>query len=215
MDHGDSAYDPALPDATVEKLRRWHQGDPAALEALIQEHLGWLLAEVRRRISPRLRRKVESQDIVQDAMVRLLRYGPRFVPANKGQFRALLARIVLNTILDGRAFHENPKRDMDREQPVPSRTVLILGAAGRALTKPDEAAERDEIGEWLRLGLEFLDPDDRKVIHLRQWEGLEFGDVAERLGLATADAARMRFQRALPRLAQKVQELKAGRLASA
>jgi DNA-directed RNA polymerase specialized sigma24 family protein len=46
---------------------------------------------------------------------------------------------------------------------------------------------------------------------LRQWDGLSFGDVGERLGIAE-DAARMRFQRALGRLARLVQRLRAGEL---
>jgi DNA-directed RNA polymerase specialized sigma24 family protein len=63
----------------------------------------------------------------------------------------------------------------------------------------------------VRLALELLDPDDRDVIVWREYDGLSFADIATRLGLGEAHA-RVRFQRALPKLGKKLQQLQQGRL---
>jgi DNA-directed RNA polymerase specialized sigma24 family protein len=59
--------------------------------------------------------------------------------------------------------------------------------------------------------MELLDREDREVIWLRHWLELPFEEVGEQLGLA-ADAARMRYQRALPRLAECLAKLRSGRI---
>jgi len=65
----------------------------------------------------------------------------------------------------------------------------------------------------VQLALELLADGDREIILLRQWEGLPFATVGEQLGIAE-DAARMRFERALARLARTVQQLRSGQLQS-
>ena len=44
--------------------------------------------------------KVESSDIVQDAALQFLKYGPRFILSDEEKFRALLVRIVENVLRD-------------------------------------------------------------------------------------------------------------------
>ena len=48
----------------------------------------------------------------------------------------------------------------------------------------------------------------------REYRGESFQEVAKRLGLSE-DAARMRFNRALPKLAKKLEHLRAGRVGAA
>ena len=42
---------------------------------------------------------------------------------------------------------------------------------------------------------------------MREWEGWSFADIAKEFGLSE-DAARMRFQRILPKLARNVEKLR-------
>ncbi|MCC7061180.1 MAG: hypothetical protein IT456_00140, partial [Planctomycetes bacterium] len=49
----------------------------------------------------------------------------------------------------------------------------------------------------------------REVIQLRDWDGCSFPDCAQRLG-TTEEAARKRYLRALPRLADKLELLRQG-----
>jgi RNA polymerase sigma-70 factor (ECF subfamily) len=199
---------------TVALLRRWHDGDGQALEALLERDLPWIEEHVRRRLGPLLRRDNETQDIVQDTLVEVLRYGPRFLLQNHGHFRALLAKIVENEL---RMEHERmtaKKRDVRRVRPLPSAlSAISLDPALGVPTRPEVAAERSEMQSWMRLALEFLGPDDRQVILLKEWDGLTFAEIGKRLGVAE-DAARMRFNRALPKLAKKVEALQGGEIGS-
>ena len=197
------------PDQTMELLRRWHAGDHQALDDLVARELPWIRDYVQGRLGPLLRARGEVDDYVQEAMLDVLRYGPRFVTDHPAAFRRLLSRIVENTLRDMADWHGAERRALHRERQLPSDSVLHLDRPFETVTRPSEAAERNEQTAWVALAMELLDPDDRRVILLRQWEGLEFADVGQRLGL-TEDAARMRFQRALPRLARRLDELRAG-----
>jgi DNA-directed RNA polymerase specialized sigma24 family protein len=61
------------------------------------------------------------------------------------------------------------------------------------------------------LALELLEAEDRKLILGREYENRSFVDVGAELGM-TANAARMRWVRAVARLAEVMRELRAGRL---
>ncbi len=196
---------------TARLLVRWRQGDRKALEQILARDLPWIEALVRRRLGPQLRAREETVDLVQDAMVQVLRSGPRFVVEDGQRFRALLARMVENEIRDRARWHASARRDQAREQPIPGDSVLWLDSTDATPSEIVGAAEEQEL---LRLALELLEPDDRAILLLREYEKLPFPTVAERLGIAPA-TARKRFERVLPRLARVVGDLRAGRLDAA
>jgi RNA polymerase sigma factor (sigma-70 family) len=194
-------------DNTRDLLKRWYAGDQAALEALLEQNMGWMRAHIRGEISPKVRRKLDTMDVVQDGVVRLLKYGPKFAPENQAQFRALISTILVTAFRDRIDHLRAGIRDMDREHGFPDHGLSRMDILERSVTRPDAASERNELQEWIQLGLELLDPDDRKVIRLRQFEQHSFAQVAELLELPNADTARMRFNRALPKLAEKIKEM--------
>lgn len=196
------------PDHTRELLLRWHAGDGGAIEALLRRDLPWIRDFVSQRLGSLLRGRAETQDYVQDAMLEVLRYCPRFLTGDRIRFRALLARIIENRLRDAHDYHAAACRNPAREL-APSESVLDLDQPCRAPTEPGTAAERREQEAWVRLAIELLEPEDREVLLLREWQGLDFAAIGARLGIGV-DAARFRFQRALPRLAAKLGELHAG-----
>lgn len=196
---------------TVEALVRWHAGDAGAIDSLIEVHLPWMRQFVRHRLGHKLRMAGDTEDFVQAAMVGVLRYGPRFQVANAKQFRGLLGRIIENQLHVEDRHMKRHMRDYRRRQEIPSDSVLDLSPAARDVTRPSQALERNEREAWVQLGLEFLSAADREVIILYEWEGLNFREIGERLTISE-DAARMRFQRALPRLGAKIVELRNGNL---
>lgn len=201
---------------TAELLLRWANGDDRALADLVARDAPWIERQVRARLGDRLRQRVDTQDIVQSTLLTILRTGPRFVCSDRAHLRALLARMVENTIRGEAHHHTAGKRDVRREARAvadATRTVLILDQRTAAVTDPGQAAAKAETRDWLRLALELLEPDDRNAILWREFDGLPFAEVAARLGMAE-DAARMRFARALPKLAAKLRALRAGRLGS-
>jgi DNA-directed RNA polymerase specialized sigma24 family protein len=65
----------------------------------------------------------------------------------------------------------------------------------------------------VRLGLELLDAEDRKILLAREYDDRSFVDIGDELGM-TANAVRMRWVRAVARLADVLKQLRAGRLPS-
>lgn len=199
---------------TLTLLDQWDAGDEQALEELLQRHLPWIRNHVHHRLGPFLRGKAETCDYVQDAMVEFLRYGPRIRISDEKHFRALIVRIVENTLRGKKDWFTAQRRKAARQRPLPSDTILSLDPPKEDVERPSQAAVQHEREAWIRLGLELIDPDDAELIVLHQWEGRPFDEIAAHLEI-TADAARMRHVRAVNRLANKVSSLRRGDLARA
>jgi RNA polymerase sigma factor (sigma-70 family) len=192
-------------DPTFDLLQRWYEGDRQALGRLLADNLEWIRRYLRRTAPPEVRARFESLDLVQEGALQLLRRGPRFAPCNRAQFRALVAKVLLFTVRDHLDQLHAAKRNAEREQPLPTEGVSRVMARDRAPTLPEAAFSREERRSWVQVGMELLQEPDREVIRLRQFEELPFDEVARRLGLASEDAARMRFNRALARLTVCIQ----------
>jgi RNA polymerase sigma factor (sigma-70 family) len=197
------------PSETLDLLERWRRGDRGALTTLLERDLDWIRGFVHKKLGPSLRREGDTEDFVQELAMTVLTYGPRFSISDRGQFRGLLATIVLNLL---RAKHRQLyalKRTPDAERPM-TDSVLALDGPVHSVTRPESAAARSEEREWLRMGLLLLDADDQAATDLH-WQGLTDAEIGARLGIA-ANTARMRRTRAVGRLAKIVLRLKAGRV---
>lgn len=194
-------------------LLRWHGGDQEALATLAQQEAEFVASQVRRRLGPLLRREHDTQDIVQATLLQALRTAPRFLVSDRDQFRGLLVRMVENALRVQANHQQRHKRDIRREQqlaPSASDSVLELDPAASD-TDPGAAAQRSETREWVRLSLELLDADDREVIVLRDYLELTFAEIGSRLDVAE-DTVRMRYRRAMPKLAHTLMRLRQGGL---
>lgn len=201
--------------ATLSLLRRWHSGDDKALEQLLVRHFAAVRSMIRVRLGAFLRQKESTDDFIQEVMMQVLRDGPRFEIADDRHFQALLARIVENVIRDRHGYHTAARRSPRAEVPIASgETILTIGAAREAPPSPSEILDANERRAWIRLAVELLDPEARRLVLAREWEGIPFAEIAAELG-TSEDAARMRHRRALVQLSKKVGELRRGRVDSA
>lgn len=204
-------------EQTVALLQRWHGGDRPALEALLARHLDPLHRHVRAKLDRELghlRRDQDSMDLVQAAAIRVLEYTPAFIPRDGAQFQKLLQKIVLNDVLNQLRSPRLKRRETDRSRYGDS--VLDLRMNSHSSVLPDQAAEKAERAEltraWARMALEFLpDERDRRLVLLAAVEERGWEDIGEELDLSP-DAARMRYHRLLPKLANHVRVLKEGRV---
>ncbi len=195
-------------DSTIQLLNRMHGGDREALGVLLQRNLPAIRAMVRGKLGAALRKKEQTEDIVQQTMVEFLRYGPRFTIENEVVFRALMGKIALN-VLRGRAdWYQALRRKAARERPL-SDSVIDLEPVDSSVPTPDSDLQRQERDGFVRLALELLEPEDRDVLVLREIEELPFSAIGEQLGISP-DAAKMRYYRALPRLAETYRSLQCG-----
>lgn len=202
---------PISEDRTSALLDAWHRGSESALAELLQLHLGWLREHVQRRLGAFLRARADAEDYLQDAITDFLRYGPRFQVRDGAQFRALLAKIAENTLRDRNDWFRAKRRRLSTLVPLGSDSVLSLDPALQRSTTPSRVADRTETRDWVRLALELLEAEDRKILLEREYEDRSFVDIGNDLGM-TANAVRMRWVRALARLAEVMRELQAGRI---
>lgn len=196
-------------DRTLELLQQWHAGDRKALQELLQRDLPWIRRRIQQRLGESLRDHGNTDDFLHEAVVEVLRYTPRFLVSDATTFRKLMTQIVENMLRERHEYYGRMRRDRARQVPLPSDTVLYLDALGHTATSPSQHAARVEEEAWLRLALDLLAPDERELIVLREWGGITFGEIGERLGIAE-NTARMRFARALGRLADRVESLRRG-----
>jgi RNA polymerase sigma-70 factor (ECF subfamily) len=193
-------------------LERWYAGNAEAQRRLAEKNLAWIEARVRQRLGAHLRRIGDLRDFVNEALLDFLEYAPRFRVESTAQLRALLARVVENAIRDQDDFwFRARRRALSQELRLETDSIVALGERLRPTTPPEDRAARNEMSALLRLAIEILEPDDRRVILLRHWDELEFEEVARRLA-TTVEAARKRYQRALPRLARVIERLQRGEL---
>lgn len=181
-----------------------------ALEATVRDHLPWIARQVSQRLGPVARSDGDTHDLIQDAFLEVLQRGPSFATTDQARFRRVLVKIVENNIRDRYRRLHRLKRDLRRNVGRATDTVLELDAPAESVTSPSVAASDNEQREWVLLAVELLSPADRDVLRLRDWEELEFAEIGERLG-TTAEAARKRYHRALPKLSEKVFALRSGR----
>jgi len=186
-------------------LGLWHEGDKYAEEHLLQRHMGWIRAKVSARLGDKLRCRVQSDDIFQDALLRFLKDGPRVWVSSEVKFRALMALIVERVIGDQYDWFTAKRRDMNREYS--GEEALNLDAQPTSEKTPTSAVTQREQRALARLGLELLTAEDKEVYVLRAWDRLPFKDIANRMGI-TVDATVKRFERAAQRLSRNVQLLR-------
>jgi RNA polymerase sigma-70 factor (ECF subfamily) len=187
-------------------LDRLRNGDDEALATLFARDRDRLLRLVEFRLDPRLRGRVEAEDVVQEAYLDAAKRVHHFGQDTSTSFFIWLRMVVIQTLIDVHRRHLGAQmRDAAREMrtrgaPFSQATSFSLAAGllGR-FTSPTLAARRAEMAEWLRAALDDMDPIDREVLALRHFEELSNGEVAEELDIQPK-AASIRYVRALRRL---------------
>ena len=207
------APEPKVEDATLELLNRWRSGDRTALERLLADVEPWLHREMTKAVGDAVRTEQDSLDLAHAAVLNFLASGPRFVPENGAQFRALLKRIALNEVLDERRRQGRRGTRLRVDSVLDSRSTLSgFGRPQTTADRPSQAAERSEESEWVRLALQFLEPEDRYLLLASEVEGLDWSTIAAELGLSSPDAARVRCARLKPRVGVLLLQLRRGKL---
>jgi RNA polymerase sigma-70 factor (ECF subfamily) len=190
-------------DTLLERLRT---GDETSLAELFSRHRERLRRLVHFRLDPRLRGRVDADDLLQEAYLNAAQRVRHFLEKPSMSFFVWLRMIVDQTLVDAHRRHLAAHiRDAGREVHLGARarshgtsTSMAFRIAGN-LTSPSEAAIREETYRQLEEALESMDPTDREVLALRHFEELTNGEVAEVLGIQEK-AASIRYVRALRRL---------------
>lgn len=192
---------------SVALLQRAQDGDVDALSRLFEKYQDQLRSIVRVRLGSKLRTKLESMDIVQDAFcVATPRIG-RFEHRGPGSLLNWLARIAERQIQDQLSRLQTRKRDVDREVRIDS----VLGAIGgpddwlaAEGPSPAHGAESAELQTLIERALMELAEHHREVIVLRAYCGESWSSIARQLGRSSAHAAEELYRRAGIKLRRKL-----------
>ncbi|MFO0980301.1 MAG: sigma-70 family RNA polymerase sigma factor [Planctomycetota bacterium] len=148
----------------------------------------------------RIRARFEVDDLVQDVCLRALgAAGAPAAEAGEQPLRRWLARIARQCVIDTARALRSKKRSA-REERLDRSASSAGGAAQRQLLErtmgpATRAAARDEVAHLLRR-FERLPADYRRVLALRQFEGLTAAATARRMARSEA-AIHSLYRRAL------------------
>jgi len=168
--------------------------------AAVQGRLRLLLLHL---AGPAVRARVEVDDLVQEVYLRAVasREAPPPESPDEAELFRWLRRLARNTVIDVVRAARAAKRD-GRERRLErsswSRTGLGRSSLADPGPGPRTRIEGREAAERLTRAFEALDPEHRRVLGLRQFEGLSAREAAARMG-RSEKAVHSLYRRALER----------------
>jgi RNA polymerase sigma-70 factor (ECF subfamily) len=187
--------------AHTTQLHNWMQrmraGDRSAQEELLRS-LGDRLERLARKMLkgfPGVRRWEQTLDVLQNALLRLLRSLQEVEPASMREFFGLAAQQMRRELLDLARHHYGPQR------PGAHHASHHAGAGVDACEPPADADAPEELERWSAFheAVDRLPAEEREVIGLVFYHGWTQAEVAE-LFQVTVRTVQRRWQSALLRL---------------
>ena len=182
----------------IELLSRARAGETEALGELCALYRNYLRMVVRTGPGPRLRERVELSDVVQEALVEVVRQFPQFTGQNEAALLGWLRRLVGQKLADLGRYHSRAKR-------AGGATALPLDASpdaagggrrsgeesGRLLdmlalsqTSPSQAVSKREQLVQLADAFAGLPESEADVLWLYYADNLSFEAIGQRLDLS-------------------------------
>jgi RNA polymerase sigma factor (sigma-70 family) len=171
-------------DTMLEKLSA---GDSEAAERIFHDYEPILRAIVRRRLTPPMRAKFDSMDVVQSVWADVLsgfRQKERDF-ADRAHLKAFLARVTYNHFVNHCRRHG---RALECEQSYPDDESPELAATGQP--RPSQVVQADEL--WNKM-IELCPPARREVLELKR-QGLSVAEIASRTGLHEGSVRRLLYE---------------------
>jgi RNA polymerase sigma factor (sigma-70 family) len=171
-------------DTLDHLLERLCSGDESSAERVFLDYEPYLRLVVRRMLSPRLRSKFDSVDVVQsvwaDVVVGFREAGWRF--ETTAQLKAFLVKATRNRFLD---------RVRQQRLPMACERSLEVSDLNRASssndTEPGGGAEADEL--WQQM-LALCPPQHQPLLELKR-QGCSLATIAERTGFHPSSVRRI------------------------
>ncbi len=196
--------DPRVPSSTLtDKLK---EGDDAAATLLFQRFGPWLQKAVDRKIGARLRRRVDTDDIMQSAFWSFFRRTSdgQYAFEHSGALCRMLLKIAENKIRKAADYHHRQRRDVDRELAADAAELQISDRQWQ-----DAALQlADSIDEIAGI-IDELEPRDAEFFRLKHFQGHSIGKIAAETGWSVATVKRV-----LNRVTQRVRQRVESRISS-
>jgi RNA polymerase sigma factor (sigma-70 family) len=185
--------DGSATDSSFDLLQRVRAGDMQALDRLLQRYTPALRRWARGRLPQWARDVSDTQDLVQDTLLKAMKHLEGFRPEGPGALQAYLRQALMNRIRD----------ELRRAHRRPLATALDDAIAEPAASPLEQAIGHEALDAYEN-ALSELRPADREAIIARLELGQSYEEVAAILGKPNSNAARSAVQRAVVRLAEKM-----------
>ena len=181
-----SAMRPSEVESTVRLIERARAGDQQALRSAVRAGHSGSLRQVGDGRLPKWARDVaDTDDLVQDTLLRTFKRIGEFEPRGVGALQAYLRQAVLNGV----------REELRRKGTAPDATDLDGLEADSHLSALEQAIGAEAVDRYER-ALERLKHAEREAVIGRVEMGYSYEELAEVLGKPSADAARKAAQRA-------------------
>ena len=183
-------------EATAVLIARARSGDTPAGQRLFARLLPVLRRWARHRFPSRLRDARDTEDLVQDVLLRAFRRIDQFENRGEGAFLAYLRQILLNAVKDeARRAGRRPGIPLPLDETMSDDAPSVV----------ERAIGADKLQRF-EDALATLPEEQQQAIILRVEFGYSHAQIAEALGKPSMDAARVMVARALAELARRIDE---------
>lgn len=163
----------------------------AAFEALSRQHAPQLLSQTSKRLGRKLRQRIESGDLLQEALLdagMLFECLDDWASMDGPQFVRWMTSIIELRVKGLARFHlKAERRRVGRESPrLPSESFLSIPGRQKTPSRILMEAERDQ---RIERALKTLSPRERRVIELVHFAGLKPGEAAVQMGKSAGATA--------------------------
>lgn len=181
-------------------------GDAQALAQFIELRQPQLLAFINRQMSDGLKRKIDPEDILQEASAEAVRSLDTMDLSQRDPF-SWLCQVAERRIIDAhRRFFAAQKRDAGRERSLdapaggPDASQQgIINLLVASMTSASAVYSRNQKEIKLLAAMEELPDDQREALHMRYILGLGSKEIGEKLGKSDG-AVRVMLSRSLAKL---------------
>lgn len=180
-------------DAMLDAARAGSISARNELFAKLHAYLSYVAAQ---HFNPALQAKAGMSDVVQETLLMANREFSHFQGANSEQFRGWIRQILINEIRNLNRHFSTESRNSQKERRLGNQSPdesVHFDIPDARLTPSREFLVSDEsrrVSEMLRL----LPKEMREVVQLRNWEGLQFNEIAERMGITLSQAAKLWYK---------------------
>ncbi len=196
-----------MDEQSINILQRLKDGDENAATELHDRYAHRLIALARSRISKKLGRRVDPEDVVQSVYRSFFAHADddRYVFEKSGDMWRLLSSITVNKVLRQVQKHRRKKRSIDAEQSVmtPGSTRLPPEMLANGPSPSDALTMIEELESVMNE----LDPTHRQVLELRL-QGRSTDEIAKEFNRSERTIRRM-LEKTKTTLEQRLFDLEA------
>lgn len=187
------------------------EGDQTAWGQLCKVYTERVRRIVRLRMDRHIRSKLDSMDVVQDALIHAFENIGEFTYKNEGDFLLWLSKIAQNALRNDLDKLHADKRDIRKEARFENYASTTsggsVGIAGPVdTTTPSFVVANAEDLDRLERAMDKLKPEYRQVILLAKIEGLSYREIGQKIS-RSPDAVGMMLCRAMVALTDAFETL--------